>query len=166
MRWRRRPSPISPCERSRACRSPFPPPPASPGRLPEGCWCENQTAPRGRPAPDRDDRSGRTPSRMARRRLSGRAGLALDLETLVEIAGDRLHQRLNLAVKEMVGARDHLLLDHDAFLGLQLIDQAGDVLVRHHGILVAMDDHARGRAGGEKRKIVEVGGWSDRDEAL
>ena len=66
----------------------------------------------------------------------------------------------------MVGARDHLLLDDDALLGLELVDQAGDVLVRHHCILVAVNDHARRRAGGEKRKIVEVGGRSDRDEAL
>ena len=43
MRSRRRPSPISRCARSRACRSPFPRPPACRGRSPAGCWCENQT---------------------------------------------------------------------------------------------------------------------------
>src|SRR6266581_1385250 len=97
---------------------------------------------------------------------SSRARLALGLETLVEIGADRLHQRVDLAVEEVVGARDHLLLDHDALLGLELVDKAADVLVRHDGILVAVNDHAGGGAGREKRKVVEVGGRGDRDEPL
>src|SRR5712691_10815317 len=97
---------------------------------------------------------------------SSRARLALGLETLVEIAADRLHQRLDLAVEEMIGARDHLLLDHDALLGLELVDKPGDALVRHHRVLVAVHDHARGRAGSEERKIIEVRRRRDRDEAL
>ena len=52
-----------------------------------------------------------------------RARLALDVEAPVEIVVDRLHQRLDLAVEEVVGARHHLLLDHDALLGLELVDQ-------------------------------------------
>src|SRR5258706_1669148 len=98
--------------------------------------------------------------------ISSGARLAVRPEALVEIAADRLHQRIDLAIEKMIGARDHLLLDHDAFLRLELLDQAADVLVRHHGILVAMNDHAGGRAGREERKIVEVGGWGDRDESL
>src|SRR5712691_5680241 len=98
-------------------------------------------------------------------RLRG-ARLALGLEPLVEIGADRLHQRIDLAVEEVVGARDHLLLDHDALLGLELVDQPGDVLVRHHRVLVAVHDHARGRAGSEERKIIEVRRRRDRDEAL
>ena len=39
----------------------------------------------------------------------------------------------------MVGALHNLLLDHDTFLGLELVDKRGDILVRHHGILVAME---------------------------
>src|SRR5262249_39895068 len=97
---------------------------------------------------------------------SRRARLALGLQALVEINTDRLHQRIDLAVEEMIGARDHLLLDHDALLGLELFDEAADVLVRHHRILVAVNDHAGGGTGGEERKIIEVGGWSDRDESL
>src|SRR5262249_36460168 len=97
---------------------------------------------------------------------SSRTRLALGLETLVEIDADRLHQRVDLAVEEMVGARDHLLLDHDALLGLELVDQAADVLVRYDGILVAVNDHAGGGAGREKREVVEVGRRGDRDEAL
>src|SRR5712675_1549261 len=68
-------------------------------------------------------------------------------EPHVEIAGHRLHQRLQLAVEEMVGAGDDLLVDHDALLGLQFFDQGVDILGRHHGILLAMHDQARGRAG-------------------
>src|SRR5262245_65473445 len=97
---------------------------------------------------------------------SSRTRLALGLETLVEIDADRLHQRVDLAVEEMIGARDHLLLDHDALLSLELVDKAADVLVRHDGILVAVNDHAGGGAGREKGKVIEVGGRGDRDEPL
>src|SRR5262249_33429610 len=97
---------------------------------------------------------------------SSRTRLALGPKTLVEIGADRLHQRVDLAVEEVVGARDHPLLDHDAFLGLELVDKAADVLVRHDRILVAVNDHAGGGAGREKRKVVEVGGRGDRDEPL
>src|SRR5262245_32412789 len=84
---------------------------------------------------------------------SSRARLALGLETFVEIGADRLHQRVDLAVEEMVGACDYLLLDHDALLGLELVDEPGDVLVRHDRILVAVNDHAGGRARREERKV-------------
>jgi hypothetical protein len=40
------------------------------------------------------------------------------LEPLVEIAADRRHQRLDLAVEELVGAGNDLLLDDDAFIAL------------------------------------------------
>src|SRR5215204_7823816 len=66
---------------------------------------------------------------------------------LVEIGADRLHQWLEPAVEEMVGARDDLLVDDDPFLGLQLLDQRGHVLGRHHRILVAVHDQSRRRAG-------------------
>src|SRR5262245_66252795 len=98
--------------------------------------------------------------------ISSGARLAVRLEALVEIAVDRLHQRIDLAVEKVIGARDHLLLDHDALLRLELLDEAADVLVRHHRILVAMDDHPGGWAGRQERKIVEVGRGGDRDEAL
>ena len=39
-------------------------------------------------------------------------------------------------------------------------------LVRHHRVLVAMDDQAGRRAGREEREVVEIGGRRDRDEAL
>src|SRR5262245_34454311 len=95
-----------------------------------------------------------------------RARLTLDLEPFVEIGADRLHQRLDLAVEEMVGARDHLLLDHDALLGLELVDQTVDVLVRHHGVLVAVDDHPGRRAGREEGEVVEVRRRGDRNKAF
>src|SRR5258708_29858482 len=63
---------------------------------------------------------------------SSRARLALGLETLVEIGVDRLHQRVDLAFEEMLGARGHLLLDYDALLGLELCVEPGDVLGRNH----------------------------------
>src|SRR3954468_5479912 len=74
---------------------------------------------------------------------SGGAGLAFDLETLVEIGADRLHQRLDLAIVEMIGAGDDLLLDHDAFLRLQLVNETRDILRRNDDVFLAMDDQAR-----------------------
>src|SRR5262245_38896134 len=85
----------------------------------------------------------------------GRSGSG-PLQPLVEILPDRLHQRLDPGVEEVVGAGDHLLLDDDALLGLELVDQAGDVLVRHHRVLVAMDDQAGRRAGRQEREVIEV----------
>src|SRR5580693_1515060 len=83
-------------------------------------------------------------------------------EPLVEILADRGHQRLDLAVEEMVGAGNDFLLDDDAFLRLEFFHQVGDVARRHHRVLVAMDDQAGGRAGRQEREIVEVGRRRDR----
>src|SRR6476620_6439907 len=108
-----------------------------------------------------------SPSHGARLRgwnKSSRARLALRFQALVEIGADRLHQHVDLSVEEMIGARNHLLLDHDALLGFELYHQAADVLVRYHGILVAMNDHARGRTRRQEGEIVEVGGRGNRDE--
>src|SRR5215468_7085167 len=88
--------------------------------------------------------------------ISSGARLAVGLEALVEIAADRLHQRIDLAVEKVIGAGNHLLLDHDALLCLELLDEAADVLVRHHRILVAMNDHAGRWAGRQERKVVEI----------
>src|SRR5262249_56527136 len=98
--------------------------------------------------------------------ISSGARLAVRLEALVEIAVDRLHQRIDLAVEKVIGARDHLLLDHDALLRLELLDEAADVLVRHHRILVAMNDHAGRWAGRQERKVVEIGGRPRPNENL
>src|SRR5690242_4770585 len=87
-----------------------------------------------------------------------RARLARDVEALIEIGADRSHQRLDLAVEEMVGAGNDLLVDHDALLGLELVDEPGHVLVRHNRVFVAVNDEPRGGAGGEEREIIEVGG--------
>src|SRR6185312_14814431 len=84
------------------------------------------------------------------RKISGRGGLALDLEALVQIDADRFHQRLNLGVKKVVGAGNNLLLDDDAFLCLQLLDEPANVLMRHDAVAIAVDDQSGGRAGGEK----------------
>src|SRR5207247_7778979 len=78
--------------------------------------------------------------------ISSGARLALGLEPLVEIAADCLHQRIDLAVEEMISARDHLLLDHNALLRLEFLDEAGEVLVGLHSMLIALKDYARGLA--------------------
>src|SRR5258708_30633633 len=98
--------------------------------------------------------------------ISSGARLAVRLEALAKLAADRLHQRIDLSNEKVIGARDHLLLDHDALLRFELLDEAAHVLVRHHHILIAMNDHAGGWAGRQERKVVEIGGWGDRDESL
>src|ERR1700735_4014473 len=95
-----------------------------------------------------------------RRRLSGAS------EALVEIAADRGHQRFDFGVEEVVGAGNDLLLDDDAFLRLELLDQSRDVAMRHHRIFVAMDDKAGRRAGRKEGEVVKVRRRRDRDEAL
>src|ERR1700733_8112279 len=87
-------------------------------------------------------------------------------ETHIEIRRDRLHQRLKLAIEEMIRAGDDLLIDHDALLRLELLDQRIDVFRRHYRILLAMDDQAGGRAGREEGEVVEIGGRRDRDETF
>jgi hypothetical protein len=49
-----------------------------------------------------------------KRRLCRSGGTSTLAEPLVEISSDRGHQRLDLAVEEMVGAGKDLLLDDDA----------------------------------------------------
>src|SRR5690242_21744311 len=56
-------------------------------------------------------------------RMEQRSVLPVALEPFVEIGSDRLHQRLDLAIEEMIGTRDHLLLDDDALLRLELVDK-------------------------------------------
>lgn len=41
--------------------------------------------------------------------------------------------RLQLAIKEMIVARDYLLIDYDALLGFELLDQRVDDPCRHYG---------------------------------
>src|SRR5689334_15899206 len=86
--------------------------------------------------------------------------------TAIEVFGAALGQLVDLVLEEVVGAIDDLLLDGDALLRLELIDQFLHRLRRRHAVLVAVDDEARRRAGREEREIVEVLGRRDGDEAL
>src|SRR4051794_15830514 len=98
--------------------------------------------------------------------MSRRGMLALDLEALVEISADRLHQRLDLAIEEMVGAGDDLLLDHDALLRFELLDKAADVLVGNYSVAIAVNNQPGGRAGRKEREVVEIGRRRDGNESL
>src|SRR5262245_22221790 len=105
-------------------------------------------------------------SRLCRARLASAAAADGRALALVQVGADHFHQLLELAVEEVVAVADDFLVDDDALLGLQLLHQGGDVLGRHHRILVAMHDQPGGRAGGEEREVVEVGRRRHRDEAL
>src|SRR5947209_1130998 len=84
----------------------------------------------------------------------------------VEITGHRFHQRLKLAIEEMVCARDDLLIDHDPLLRLELLDKGVDVLWRHHGVFFAMHDEPGRRAGRQEREIIKIGWRRDGDKAF
>ena len=64
-------------------------------------------------------------------------------EAAVEIARAESEQLVDIVLEEVVGAGDDLLVDLDAALGLELVDQRLDVLLRHDAVGVAMDDQAR-----------------------
>jgi hypothetical protein len=66
----------------------------------------------------------------------------------------------------VVGAGDDLLIDDDAFLRLQLLDQRGHVLGRRDDVLLPVDDQAGRRAGRQEREVVAVRLRRDRDEAF
>src|SRR3546814_13457709 len=66
----------------------------------------------------------------------------------------------------MPGATDHALVDVDATLARQLVDQLLHRVLRHHLVLVALNDQAGGGAGGEEAEVVHVGRRRHRDEAV
>ncbi len=74
----------------------------------------------------------------------------------VEIVAAEVDQMLDLVLEEVVRALHDRVVDLDALLGLQLVDERLDVLRRRDLVLVAMDDEARRRAGGEEGEVVEV----------
>src|SRR3569833_1372520 len=84
----------------------------------------------------------------------------------VEILGAAFGEFVDLALVEVVSAIDDLLLDRDALLGLELVNQLLHRRRRRHAVLVAVDDQARGRAGGEEREVVEVLRRAHRDESF
>src|SRR5687767_3130765 len=113
----------------------------------------------------------RTPSRALRRTWVRGVWLAplarRDFRAAtVEIFGTALGELVDLALVEVVGAIDDLLLDGDALLRLEFVDQLLHGRGRRHAVLVAMDDETRRRAGGEEREVVEVLRWAHRDEAF
>ena len=66
----------------------------------------------------------------------------------------------------MVRALDHLEVDLDAALLVQLLHQTLNRIGRHQGIFLAMDDQARGRAGREEAEVVHVGRQRQADKAM
>ena len=88
------------------------------------------------------------------------------VEALVEVAAANAHQLLGLAVEEVVRARDDFLVDDDAALGLQLVDERLHVLRLRHAVGIAMDDQAGRGAGREEGEVELAGGRGNRDEAL
>src|SRR5690606_10290635 len=86
------------------------------------------------------------------------------VEAEVEIVVDRAHQFFDLVLEEVVCTRDFLVVDRDVPLRAKLLDQFGHSDRLHHGVRRALDEDARGRAGGEEREVVHVGRRRDRNE--
>ena len=103
---------------------------------------------------------------LARSFRAGGGRVAGHAEALVEIGADRFLQVFHAVFEEVVGVGDHGVLDRDAFLGLQFLDQRLHFLERRDPILVAVNEQAGRRAGGEEAEVEAVGGRGDRDEAF
>ena len=88
------------------------------------------------------------------------------VEAAIKVSGDFTDQIVDAILEEMVSALHHGVLDKDALLGLQLLDQAHNFLERRNAILIAVDEQARRGAWGEEREIETVCGRRNRDEAL
>ncbi|MPL92923.1 hypothetical protein SDC9_39047 [bioreactor metagenome] len=76
----------------------------------------------------------------------------------------RLHMRL-VVLEEVIRPLDLLVRDGDSLLLAQLADQGVGVLRRRHAVGGAVDDQARGGAGGKEAEIIHVRRRRDRDEA-
>ena len=103
---------------------------------------------------------------FARSLRIGGGRMARHAEPLVEIGADDGLQIVDAVLEEMVRLGDHRVLDQDALLGLQLLDQRQHLLERRDAVLVAMDEQAGRRAGGEEAEVEPVGRRGDGDEAL
>ena len=82
---------------------------------------------------------------------NGSADRAARIEPEVEIVVHRLHQLgPSRCSKKWFALRDRLVLDGDVALGAQLVDQLLGRERGHHLVALALDDDARGGAGGEE----------------
>ena len=63
----------------------------------------------------------------------------------------------------MVGPFEVFIINGDTFLRLQAFDQFFNIVFRHNAVGVAMCDQATGRTGGQKAKIVKIGGRGEVD---
>ena len=87
-------------------------------------------------------------------------------ETLVEIGADHRVQIVDAILEEVIGLGNNRVLDHDALLGLQFLDQGQNLFQRRDAILVAVDEQAGRGTGREKAEIEAVGRRGDRYESL
>src|ERR1700722_14215455 len=87
-------------------------------------------------------------------------------ETLVEIGAHYGLQFVHAILEEVVRLRNDRMLDGDALLGLQFLDQPHNLFQWRDPVLVAMDEQA-GRGAGRKKAVIKaIGGGSDGNEAL
>src|SRR3546814_15591166 len=68
-------------------------------------------------------------------------------------------------LEEMVRARDFVVMDGDALLRAQFVDQFLDRARRHDFVLSARDDDARRGAGGQEAEIIHVRRRRERQKA-
>ena len=71
-------------------------------------------------------------------------------EALVEIGADHHVQFVDAILEEVIGLGDDRMLDEDALLGLQFLDQRQHLLQRRDAILVAVDEQARTKGRGRE----------------
>ena len=84
------------------------------------------------------------------------------VHVIVNVAG----HCLDIIPEKVIGARKDAVIDFDPSLHLELFNQTVYMALRHDIVAVALQDQARSRAGGQKGKVVKVGGRSHRNKAL
>ena len=87
-------------------------------------------------------------------------------ETLVQIGPDHRLQFVDAILEEVIGLGNDGVLDENALLSLQFLDQRLDLFQRRDAVLVAMHEQAGRGTGREKAEIETIGGRGDRDEAF
>src|SRR5690606_28976458 len=87
-------------------------------------------------------------------------------EPLVQISLTDLLELVHMAIEEVIAVLDHVVVDRDAALLAQLVDELHDGLGGRDHVPLAMDDQARGGAGGEEAEIIHVGRQAGAEEPL
>src|SRR4051812_4081238 len=88
-----------------------------------------------------------------------RLAVGLGRKDARQIFVDAVPKPVQMLVEEVRRTLEDLVIDLDVALIAQFLHQLGDRLMGHDVVPIALDDQARGRAGGKKTEVIDVGRW-------